>query len=81
MVAASELFCGSATPIILEFPTSTDPVPLGLIKISPLESVELIVLPLKLRLSTVSSVMPATDVVVDPRVKVEDPKVIVEFAS
>ena len=75
-MAASVGLTGSETPVIIEPETSTLPVPFGLITMLPLVSVEEIVLPLILILSTVSSVTPAIEVVVEPSVNVEEPRVI-----
>ena len=52
-------------------------MPFGDKTISPLVSVDVIVLPLKFKLSTVNSVIPAIEVVVEPSVNVEEPRVIV----
>ena len=54
----------------------TLPVPFGVMFMSPLTSVELIVLPFKSRLSIVNCVNPAIAVVVLPKSKVLDPSVI-----
>ena len=62
--------------MIIEPETSTLPVPFGDKIISPLVSVDVTVLPLKFKLSTVNSVIPAIEVVVEPRDKVEEPSVI-----
>ena len=62
--------------MILDVLTSTTPDPSGLRTMFPFVSVELIVFPFMRMLSTSSCVRPAIAVVVDPRVRVDEPRVI-----
>jgi len=66
--------------ILLEL-TSISPEPLGSKIISPFESVDVIVLPLIFKLSTVNSVTPAIAVLEAPRATSVEPKVTELFAN
>ena len=80
MLLCRRLACRVSYPVILLEFTSTVPVPLGPKTILPFVSVDEIVLPFVLILSTSNWVTPAIAVVVAPSVKVDEPKVIVGFA-
>ena len=74
-------FTGVATPTIRESVTSTTPMPFGTMVTLPLVSVAVIVLPLKFKLSTVTSVKPANTVAVLPKDTSVEPIVTLELAN
>ena len=80
-MAASCAPVGSVTFTILELFTSTVPDPFGFSEISPFAFVEVISLPLRVRLSTSIEVRPFKSVLLVPRAIASVPIVTLEFAN